>query len=577
MASQLKVAIGQCSYRGHKAINQDFHGACIPAEPLLNSKGVAIAIADGISTSEVSHIASETAVRALLEDYYCTADAWSVKRSVQQVLMATNSWLHAQSRHHPHHFDRDRGYVCTLSAVVIKSTTAHLFHIGDARIYQLQGQSLTQLTEDHRLWVAADTSYLSRALGAQARVEIDYLALDLQEGDSFLLATDGVYEYIDANAMVSAMLRHHGDLDAAAQTIVEQALQHGSEDNLTVQILRIEQLPAQDADEIHERATHLPLPPVLQARMRFDGYEIIRPLHIGARSHVFMALEPETHTPVALKVPASEIQDDPAALERFAMEEWIARRIDHPHVLKSRPRTHAPHYLYGVMEYIDGQTLTQWLVDHPKPELAEVRDIIEQIGQGLRAFHRQEMIHQDLRPDNILIDRQGTVKIIDFGSVSVAGVAESQVQGERGAMLGTTQYAAPEYFLGEVGTAHSDIFSLGVIAYQMLTGDLPYGTEVAQLSNAKARRRLRYRPVYDYDRGLPTWINGVLRKAVHPDPQKRHRDVDEFLYDLRRPQREFLREMRPPLIQRNPVRFWQSVSLILTLMLIALLAAAHLS
>lgn len=575
MASQLKVVIGQCSYRGHKAINQDFHGACIPGEPLLSSKGVAIAIADGISTSEVSHIASETAVRALLEDYYCTADAWSVKRSVQQVLMATNSWLHAQSRHHPHHIDRDRGYVCTLSALVIKSTTAHLFHIGDARVYQLQGQSLVQLTEDHRLWVARDKSYLSRALGAQARVEIDYLALDLQEGDTFLLTTDGVYEHIDVNLMAHAMLRHHEDLDAAAQAIVEQALQQGSDDNLTVQILRIECLPAQDVDEIHERMAHLPLPPTLQARMVFDGYEIIRPLHMGARSHVFMALAPETRIPVALKVPASEIQDDPAALERFSMEEWIARRIDNPHVLKPCPRTHTPHYLYGVMEYIEGQTLTQWLADHPKPELAKIRDIIEQIGQGLRAFHRQEMVHQDLRPDNILIDTQGTVKIIDFGSVSVAGVAESQVQGERNAVLGTVQYAAPEYFLGHQGTAQSDIFSLGVITYQMLTGELPYGTEVAQLQNPKAWRRLRYRPVYDYDRTLPPWINAVLRKAVHPDPQKRHRDVDEFLYDLRRPRHEFMSEMRPPLIQRDPVRFWQSVSLILTLMLIALLLSAH--
>jgi len=98
---------------GRKALNQDFNGACIPEGPALAAKGVAVALADGISSSEVSHIASAAAVHALLQDYYCTSDAWSVRRSVQCVLAATNSWLHAQSRRGPHRFDADRGHVCT--------------------------------------------------------------------------------------------------------------------------------------------------------------------------------------------------------------------------------------------------------------------------------------------------------------------------------------------------------------------------------------------------------------------------------------------------------------------------------
>ena len=161
---------------------------------------MAIALADGISSSAVSQEASESAVRSFLEDYYCTSDAWSVKRSGQRVLAASNAWLHGQTQRSPHRHDQDRGYVCTFSAMVIKSTTAHLFHVGDSRIYRLHPQALEPLTEDHRVQVSSQQSYLARALGVQPSVDIDYLALPLAPGEVYLLATDGVYEHADAAA-----------------------------------------------------------------------------------------------------------------------------------------------------------------------------------------------------------------------------------------------------------------------------------------------------------------------------------------------------------------------------------------
>src|SRR5580698_3837644 len=174
MPRELQVSIGQCSDRGRKEINQDFHGALIPDEPLLGSKGIAIVLADGISSSNVSQIASESAVKSFLTDYYCTSESWSVKTSAQRVLAATNSWLHAQTRRSQYAYDNDKGYVCTLSALVIKSTTAHIFHIGDSRIYRLAGNTLEQLTSDHRVVVSSEQSYLSRALGINPQIEIDY-------------------------------------------------------------------------------------------------------------------------------------------------------------------------------------------------------------------------------------------------------------------------------------------------------------------------------------------------------------------------------------------------------------------
>ena len=137
---QLDITIGQYSSRGKKDINQDFHGVFVPTEPALSAKGITIALADGISSSNVSQVASETAVKGFLQDYYCTSDAWSVKTSAQQVLKATNSWLFAQTRNSPHRFNKDKGYICTFSAMILKSNTAHLFHSGDSRIYRVAGK-----------------------------------------------------------------------------------------------------------------------------------------------------------------------------------------------------------------------------------------------------------------------------------------------------------------------------------------------------------------------------------------------------------------------------------------------------
>ena len=125
---------------------------------------------------------AESAVKGFLTDYYCTSESWSVKTSAHRVLSATNSWLHAQTRRSQYSYDRDKGYVCTLSAMVLKSTTAHIFHVGDARIYRLAGNALEQLTDDHRVVVSSEQSYLGRALGVNPQIEIDYLAASGREG-----------------------------------------------------------------------------------------------------------------------------------------------------------------------------------------------------------------------------------------------------------------------------------------------------------------------------------------------------------------------------------------------------------
>jgi serine/threonine protein kinase len=310
----------------------------------------------------------------------------------------------------------------------------------------------------------------------------------------------------------------------------------------------------------------------LDARMDFDGYRILRQVHASNRSHGFLAVDKLSAEQVLIKTLATEQRGDPASLERFLLEEWIARRINNAHVLKPCALTRPRQFQYIAMEYLEGQTLTQWMRDHPNPDLNSVRSIVSQLAKGLLAFHRLEMLHQDLRPDNIMIDASHTVTIIDFGSTQVAGLLEMTGAQSPQPMLGTEQYAAPEYFLGEPGTARSDLFSLGVITYQMLTGQLPYGAQVSRARTPAAQRRLHYVSARSATRPIPAWLDEAIAKAVHPDSYQRYAELSEFVYDLQQPNQAFLNKTRPPLLERNPVAFWRGLSLLLAVALIVALS-----
>ncbi|MCW4631111.1 bifunctional protein-serine/threonine kinase/phosphatase [Marinomonas rhodophyticola] len=564
----LSISIGRATNKGKKDINQDFLGCRIPTEPLLTSRGVALAIADGISSSPVSQAASEFAITRFLEDFYHTLDAWSVKVSGEKVIKSINAALYSQTQNGPSRFDKDKGYVCTFAAIVVCANAAHIFHLGDSRVYRLLDGKLEQLTQDHCRTVSVNESYLTRALGIEPILVLDYQILPVNKGDKFVMATDGVYEFIDAEQIITCIVATES-LDQAAEQIISQALENGSDDNLSIQIVRVDDVPSYQQEDMQQRVSQLPVPPPLRERMLFDGYEIVRSIYVSSRSHVFLARDIESSEFVVIKTPSVELSDDTAYLENFMLEDWIAKRVQNPHVVKAIESSRQRKFLYLLMEYIDGQSLAQWMRDHPKPSLEQTRDIISQIANGLQAFHRKSMIHQDIRPANIMIDKHGTVKIIDFGSTHIAGVSNTK---DEDALRGTMRYSAPEYFLGYGGTERSDIYALGVIAYQMLSGNqFPYHPKIAQAKSIAAQQRLRYRSVMTEDSELPVWIDDALHKALHINPLKRYEEVAEFVYDLHHPNQTFLDRTRPPLIQRNPVMFWQGVSFFLFLVIVFLL------
>jgi hypothetical protein len=331
----------------------------------------------------------------------------------------------------------------------------------------------------------------------------------------------------------AALARHPADLDAAAAALAATALARCSQDNITVQLARVDALPPAEAQAAVDEQRSLPFPPPLQARMRFEGYTLLRELHSSARSQVWLATDDASGQPVALKVPAQDLRADAQAIDRFLLEEWVARRIDHPHVLKPAGgrATAAPAPLRGHGAH---RRPDPGAVDArpPRPGLAEVRPWVQQIAAGLQAFHRKEMLHQDLRPENLMIDRTGTLKLIDFGSVHVAGLAEAGLSERDPALAGTLQYLAPEYFVGHPPGVASELFSLAVLTYQMLSGQLPYGLQVPRLRSPRDLAGLRYIPLRQHRPDLPAWLDTVLAKALHPQPARRHEALSEFTHAL---------------------------------------------
>ncbi|MEO0047937.1 MAG: hypothetical protein RLZZ410_896 [Pseudomonadota bacterium] len=576
MTQKLEITLGQYSTKGRKEVNQDFYGALFPEDHLLASKGFVAAIADGISSSGVSHVASESAISTFITDYYSTSEAWSIKNSAERVLGSVNSWLHSQTQKSQYKYDLDKGYVCTFSALIIKSNKAHIFHVGDTRVYRLLSKSLEQLTEDHRMYVSQEKSYLARALGINRHLDVDYISTDISVDDIFILATDGFYEHTDFNLINDMVMKYPADLNIAAKELVEESYKKGSSDNITVQIVRIDKIQELSNNEINNQLIALPFPPALSDKVVIDGYKILRDIKVGSRSYTYLAVDEETGVQVVIKVPSVGMRDDLAYLERFLVEEWIARRIDNPHVLKLCPKTRKKSYLYVVSEFIQGQSLTQWLLDYPQLDLIKFREIIGQVGKGLQAFHRIEAIHQDLKPDNIMIDNDGLVKIIDFGASRVAGIVEMNLVSEGVNFLGSAQYAAPEYFLGEVGTSSSDIFSLGVIAYQMLSGRLPYGSNVPKATTIKSQKNLVYTPITSINPRVPVWVDAAIRKALHINPIERYQEVSEFIYDINKPNLALTEEKIIPLIERDPVIFWKTICLIMLMALILTNVISHL-
>ena len=551
--AELGISYGGASLAGGRAVNED----AFAAAPTDRLKGAVAVIADGLSSCRFAQKASQTAVTEFIDEYLATPETWTVKASAARVLNALNRW-----------FCQHDGMATTVTAVVAKGRTAHIFHVGDCRVYRFRNGDLEQLTRDH-----SRHAMLTNALGMDLDLEVDYLAEDLADGDVFVLSTDGVHDVLPPQQLrrqVACALADSRSIESAARAIVGAALRRRSEDNLSCLLVRIDQTPNENIDEAHRRLTRQVILPALRPGTRVDGYRVLREITSGPRSHLYLAEDPSGRR-VALKVPSESFAEDAVYLDGFIREEWIGKRIDHPGVMKvlERPQSR---FLYLVAEHVEGQSLRQWILDHPRPALDEVRRVIGEIAKALRAFQRLQIVHGDLKPENVMIDRDGNAKIVDFGAAHVQGFDELDSAVRETHPVGSAGYAAPECLLGQPPTHAADIYALGVVAYEMLTGALPYKPPLAR--DARAYLNRPYVPVAKAGRDdVPAWVDLALGKATAQNPLHRPEALSELLMDLGRPNPELVRRAEAaPLLERNPTLFWQFASAILGGLLVLSLA-----
>lgn len=570
MKKTLKVSIGQYSTAGIKQQNQDFHGVYLPEGHVLKQKGIACVIADGIGSSNVSHLAAETAVGSFLSDYYSTSDAWSTQTSAERVIRATNSWLYAQTQQSQGRFDKDRGYVCTLSALILKQQQAHVFHVGDSRIYRIRDHEIELLTHDHRVWLSSREHYLSRALGADYRIEIDYRNIELKEKDIFLLMTDGVYEFVTDQQLLDLILVD-ADLNQLAKAFVEKALEQGSDDNLSLQVIHVEQLP--ELNQFHIQQDYV-FPQQLSKGEVFEGYVIDKILHQNHRSCLYLAHDTQQQ-PLVIKTLGVDLQQDKNAVEQFQLEDWVSKRLKHDNLMQCYPHNTEKKYLFQCYEYLQGETLAQWLHRQEKPlNLDEILPILQQTALALNAMHRLEMLHQDIRPKNIMVinaENAMKIKLIDYGSTAVRGLVEINPKNANRA-LGTLAFMAPEYFIDHSPSVHSDQFSLAVMAYYLFTKQLPYGTDLARCNSLKQMKKVQYHSIRKYRPDLPIWLDKILGQALSMEPIHRFEALSELIHNLMHPSKELLNSKPPAIIERDPLRFWQMSCAVLGLLFLLSIA-----
>lgn len=558
-AASVEFSLGQCSSAGIKSENEDAIGIRIPDANLQLTKGTVAVIADGVSAAEAGKEASETCVQNFLADYYSTPETWSVKKSSGQVLTALNRWLYSQGRHFK---NEQKGYLTTFSSLIIKAQRGYLLHVGDSRVYRLRNNVLEQLTRDHTTVISSKQTYLARAMGLDSKLDVDYQEIQLQEGDIFLLSTDGLHDFVSSKEICN-IIHATDNFEVACQQLIQQACNNSSNDNISCQLLRIDTLPQLQNSLLPSHLANMPFPPALKISQAIDNLKVLKVLHASNRSHLYLVEDMHSHKQFCMKTPSVNYIDDSGYIERFIMESWIGARLNNANILKVVETNRPKQYLYYLLEFVEGITLQEWIKQHPNPAIPDVFIIIEQVIKGLRAFHRKETLHQDLKPGNIMIDNNGQVKIIDFGSCYIKGVQEIQQDNNKPDILGTATYSAPETVLNGDSNEQSDIFSLGVMLFEMLTGKQPFNGKLETCRTQKAYVNSQYIDAYEFNPLVPFWLNNTIKKSLSINPARRHADVSELLHELKNPIQQHNKPNKQLLIERNPERFWQVMSLML--------------
>jgi protein phosphatase len=556
----LKVSIGQATAAGPRDRNEDYCGVVTPQHGQLATKGMLLAVADGVSGNAGGLEAAEMTVRGVLSDYYATPDTWEVPAALDKVLGAINRWVLSQSASHR----EMAGMATTLSLLVLRGNRYVLAHVGDTRIYRLRNGELQQLTTDH-VWDRPDMRHvLKRAVGLDKQLLVDYAEGDLEVGDKFVLLSDGVWEPLSTKR-IHEILQLYQSSQLAADDLVKQALANGGQDNASALVVRIEQPGAEVLADLMAEARHLSLPPRLKPGEQLDDFEVLELLHESRASLLYQVRNLKNGQLCVLKTLQPLLADDVESCHGLLNEEWLGKRVlahYFPQVLPLSSERRS--CLYYVMSWHAGSTLQQKLDSGQHFSTVDVAGIGIRLAKGLGALHRLNILHRDIKPANLHQGDDGKLRILDLGVARSSGTSKQSAGNP-----GTPSYMAPELFAGESATSQCDLYAAGVTLYHLLTRRYPYG-EIEPFQHPRFGDPVpptRYRP------DIPQWLENILLKAVANKPQERFETAEEMLLALEVGERKpILPPPRTPLAGR--MKKWQLItifSLLINIILIYLL------
>lgn len=583
-----ELDFGQSSEAGRKELNEDF-AALVSGQGRDRDRGAIAAIADGVSTGGNGREAAQTTVNTLVNDYFATPDTWDTTVALDRILSAHNGWLASMNRRR-----QPAVGLTTVTALVLRGQSYTLAHVGDTRAYLLRGGRLQQLTADHVMSQREFSHQLTRAMGLDDHVVVDYSQGELHSGDLFVLLSDGVHGSIPEREL-RQMLRQGGAAQALCDELTQVALRRGSNDNVTALIVRVQGVQEATLQDESRRAQDLPVLPLLKVGDPVDGLTVTALVADSGIHRIYQVRDPASQRLYALKTLLPSRAHDAEERATLAHEAWVARRMQSgqaathlarlndwpPHGStdasvdgegRTPPQASAFYLLY---DWHAGDTLGQRLRRRQPLSVAQILSVTVQAARVLGWLHRQGVVHRDIKPDNLHLGDDGVLRVLDLG-VALSG---REPEATRRLHAGTPSYMNPEQWAGyerssdgegRLPDAGSDLFALGVTLYQLLShGRLPYG-EVVPYQLGRYHRD----PVAPsrHNLGVPIWLDQIALKAVARQRAQRFETAEELLLALERGASRPLGSAGPqPLMQRDATALWKialAVSVLVNLLLI---------
>jgi serine/threonine protein phosphatase PrpC len=569
--------------------NEDYVGFWQPEDETERLRRGAIAVmADGVGGHQNGDIASKTAVETAISTFQRMNPANSPKQILKQIFDTANLEIYEAGISEP----RGGRMATTLSVCIFRDKELFIGHAGDTRVYLVRQERLRRLTDDHsytamqvKLRLISEheakasrlRSMLTRSLGAEPIVHFDFKHLKLVSRDRIVQCTDGLYCYMNDSELCEGVDRLN--MDEICEYLVSLAERRRTEDNLSVQVIQVDRLvePKYDQPISILKKTGVGQSVSMTNELKpgdiLDGrFEIEGVISRSGMASIYKAKDLETKQAVAVKIPYMQLESDPAAFARFQREAEIGELLNHPNILKfiKVPNKSRP---YIVTEYLEGKTLSTVLNEMRPLPIPDSVQIASYVCGALGHMHENKVVHRDLKPQNIMICDDGTLRIIDFGIAKSTEMRRLTFAGFTPAM-GTPDYMAPEQVKGKRGDERTDIYSLGAVLYEMTTGSVPFeGPNPFIVMNSRitgdpvAPRKLNPE--------ISEPLEEIILHAMEREPYRRYHSAAAMKAELDDPESVKLtgrhRQLKSPRVWKAR---WQGARLVVVSALLPLIAFA---